>query len=889
MPSTIPETNSARRDLRDVSEPPKNPKKRNSVSSRMRSALEAHVSRLRGVRKLLPEHTTRPTLRFGPERKPPDSMVSSSTLCLHAPIADVAKSKIAAQIFFKSQADWTKVSAAARTHEYVDQISATTCSSVDENRDSPASPQDSSEEDSGEETSATSSCDSCEVSAQGRQELGRLLEEKTGENVALQIANNEATARLQQSGENYRALQKKYNKQLDQRQNDRNTAEQAFLSYKAAEDRSEMLEKEVAFLQQENVALERRCEAQSLAERQHLTKLESDQRCANAVLESIHQKELAAKKDESQRARSLLVEKDQELNAAIKKASEERQLYAKASENRLRQVQKAAQINRKVMDEKDRALQDQINRLIGDYKYAIKDNEKKMTSLVDRNLQLEKVNDTMSQMLKKRFPDAEGLHEIIDDNYDGLKEEKDLRAQVKQMRELIENLLDKIQQMEGHYTKHQNAEQDARLEANYLQNQVFDRDDKIARQAKQIRDAARQWEQRNMIGGSTNTHFAGLDAIECQVEGLLKALHAERAAKTKVQKCADKYDAEALSVSIELGVTEAELVEAKIKIGLLQKTNRATEQEFEYLRVALQQNNDRGSVLKDGQSPRVWNSQAADEYKATIEENAHLKRELEELRKTHENIVDKHDSEVRKWKDMSEAWYGYYYNEAVATAVRLHDQVHELKAEKGETHCIESEQPRNPHVADRNAWRCADLHMNNEYEIPATYEALRELRPHGYLPHAIAGRVWLKREFVPLLEEEAARRIEIQAIRARLDRTCASSAVTTDTVVEPKLLASLLPMKGLIPTQVRKPLPAAAQPQRFVTEAVAKPAVHTKNIGARQPLGGLAQPTAQDIRPPPYESRFAEYDRRMTKDRYDDLEDENKMDFIRFYVDGGKR
>jgi hypothetical protein len=40
---------------------------------------------------------------------------------------------------------------------------------------------------------------------------------------------------------------------------------------------------------------------------------------------------------------------------------------------------------------------------------------------------------------------------------------------------------------------------------------------------------------------------------------------------------------------------------------------------------------------------------------------------------------------------MSEAWYGYYYNEAVATTVRLHDQIHELKAEKGETHWIESE------------------------------------------------------------------------------------------------------------------------------------------------------------------------------------------------------
>jgi hypothetical protein len=366
-------------------------------------------------------------------------------------------------------------------------------------------------------------------------------------------------------------------------------------------------------------------------------------------------------------------------------------LYEKASENRLRQVHNAAHTNRKVVEEKNEALQDQINRITGDYKDAIKDNEKKMSSLVHRNLQLEKVNDTMSKMLKKRFPDAEGLHEIIDDNYAGLKEEKDLRAQVKQMRELIENLLDKIQQMEGHYTKHQNAEQDARLEANHLQNRVFDRDDKIARQAEHIRNAARQWEQRNMIGGSTDTHFAGLDAIERQVEGLLEALLAERAAKTEVQKYADKYDAEVLSVSIELGVTEAELVQAKFKIELLQKTNKATEQELGSLRVVLQQNNTPNSFPKDGQAPWVWTSEIAAEYKTTVEENAHVKRELEELRKTHKNIMDKHDNEVRKWKNMSEAWYGYYYNEAVATTVRLHDQIHELKAEKGETHWIESE------------------------------------------------------------------------------------------------------------------------------------------------------------------------------------------------------
>lgn len=43
--------------------------------------------------------------------------------------------------------------------------------------------------------------------------------------------------------------------------------------------------------------------------------------------------------------------------------------------------------------------------------------------------------------------------------------------------------------------------------------------------------------------------------------------------------------------------------------------------------------------------------------------------------------------------------------------------------------------------------------------IPATFEALLALRPHGYLPHWRAGKVWMEREFEPLSEEEAQKRI----------------------------------------------------------------------------------------------------------------------------------
>jgi hypothetical protein len=77
MLSTILKTDGASRDLREVSQPNKNPNKRKNISSRvvsestgkvnkcksvserMSSALEAHISRFRGVRDAIPEHITR--------------------------------------------------------------------------------------------------------------------------------------------------------------------------------------------------------------------------------------------------------------------------------------------------------------------------------------------------------------------------------------------------------------------------------------------------------------------------------------------------------------------------------------------------------------------------------------------------------------------------------------------------------------------------------------------------------------------------------------------------------------------------------------------------------------------------------------------------------------
>jgi hypothetical protein len=163
----------------------------------------------------------------------------------------------------------------------------------------------------------------------------------------------------------------------------------------------------------------------------------------------------------------------------------------------------------------------------------------------------------------------------------------------------------------------------------------------------------------------------------------------------------------------------------------------------------------------DNQRPWVWISETAEKYKAAVEDYSGLRRNFEELSQKYENVVDRCDTKFRKADDSVDLWYNFYFDEAVANTERLHNQIQALKAERGETHFIESAQPRNPRVADRNVSRCATLWISGGYAIPATYEVLRELRPHGFMPHIVTGKVGLKRKFLPLSEEEAARRIEI--------------------------------------------------------------------------------------------------------------------------------
>jgi hypothetical protein len=195
-------------------------------------------------------------------------------------------------------------------------------------------------------------------------------------------------------------------------------------------------------------------------------------------------------------------------------------------------------------------------------------------------------------------------------------------------------------------------------------------------------------------------------------------------------------------------------------------------------------------------------SEKADESRAVISKNAELERTVKDHANSLEIFQDKCDSQVMKNQDEAEEAELLYRHETVPETERLHDVIQALMVEKGETHYVESAQPRNPHVADRNALRC----------INATKEALKTLRSEVYKPIWDAGKVYMKRDIEPLSGQDILARLEAQEQDDEVKVAIGSAVDTSSGNRHRKPVFSKAVMKGLVPTQFMKPLAADARP-----------------------------------------------------------------------------
>ena len=434
-----------------------------------------------------------------------------------------------------SEAEWQKFRTLARTREYVNRTSTTTYSSLDDcDRSSPLPGSDSDQiRDKRSETDGTSSCESDHLESKKAKDLAIALAQKQKEVAALQ-------AQLQGEATRYKDLEQKHKKHIAKRVDDYVKVTEAYTQFKEMEDQRNELEHRLQ-------ALEKKSEAQLCIKNRELAELKAKQDCAISVLESVHQEELAAKNDEVKQVKAIVEEKDAELEAVTQKAAiEQREIESKTNDEK-RELLSATKVCREASTKDKEAAEAKLKRVEADAKDALTKNESTIHRVVSKNIRLEKEKAHALRLPKQRLPTQDDLWQVCNAATADQEEAKKLRAELKRTQDMNENLLDKIQQMEGHYTGHQKREQNARIEADDLQRKCYDLEENLDRQKQQTRDVTKQLEQVQAGAVPAGTHCAALDALDLENEQLRALYEAEQVAKSEVQERADQLDNELTS------------------------------------------------------------------------------------------------------------------------------------------------------------------------------------------------------------------------------------------------------------------------------------------------------------------------------------------------------
>jgi DNA repair exonuclease SbcCD ATPase subunit len=463
MSNTMPSYAGALRDLCRGSDTMSEKKKRDKVATRQQCALEKHILRQR--------NNDKRAVSLSPvqpkKRSPSGSASSKPKVGIFHPLlylsANNLKQSIAARILLNTLTDLRMLSTLARTKAYVEAESVSTYSLLDERTRSTPSPAQGNRRDS-LETTKTASCGSCEKESRAVVELQLSLKEKDSQIAELRSKYEQNGAILVREEESHGELKKKYATQIAQRLNDKSMVDRYYEAYQNADEECARLEGDLEVFRKEYSEAKQQWHTKMQAKERRIAKLQDEHRSTIDALEVVHKKEMAAKEEEVKNLWAVVVEKDVELDGAIKKAADERREYKTKAADSQRKMVKASKIHWRAAEKMQQKLQHDLDIRTADCQDALQENEKKVTDLIHRNHQLEKEYSCLSEMLKQKFPDVEELREIIDDNFQGLQDERNLRANVMQMREQIENLLDRIQQMGVQLTSHQHKEQDAVLD-----------------------------------------------------------------------------------------------------------------------------------------------------------------------------------------------------------------------------------------------------------------------------------------------------------------------------------------------------------------------------------------------------------------------------------------
>ncbi|KAH7087550.1 hypothetical protein FB567DRAFT_347712 [Paraphoma chrysanthemicola] len=795
MPGPIRSEKSIIRQSADIKDTKKTQKvnqmDQQKVSRRQELASEAHIQRMRKSSAPLsqPIDMAKARRKLSPGAAP--TKVSTRNPNPKS-VSHCSQKPIAASILLESRLNTKEDLAAKRTREYVGgSVTTTTYTSINDSDRSTPPPYGGS--DTGSSTGRSSSCDCHKADLQKIQELAVALNEEEKKNYALVALNDRVGLELDEFNKRYQQLEARYALQRAERMADKQKADEAFWSYEAARSRSQEAEEELKALRMDFEDIQEEKEMQLRAKDQSIAQLEDNQKCALSVIKVDYEKTLHAKDVQLEQAMALVKEKEADL-AAVK---------AKGTED-LRSLARTAEINRKAWLAKQTELEFRIQQTNSDACDTIQTQKDEIERLTEAKRRLEAFSDVMARAVQGTTTIDEAIRTKVSEA-DSIRVEYDnLRRQNTILEEKIENVLESMQQERNHWDTQLGKEKKAQEQVYGLVKTVAELEEKLAHRDDVLKglgvqvDGAEQYLGRQQIPQVTpSMPTAVLDIIlendRLKVE--IKAMENDHAAQ---RRAANKVDGEYIELICQIGDMEAKLHQQDTELEVLRQHKTSSKMEIKFLNNAVVKNGD--MTDEDRLQLRNYLRDTTNQVQALKKHNSELREEVERCRVQVASVRGEVDHEMRKVQKSFEFYFAAYYDEAIPRAEALYKEIIELNAEMGRDIKPKEQLVRNQRVADRAALRCA-CYSNDTlvgvatdnipleyYEpgfvagwVPATNDALRVLRPLGWIPVFDEGKTWLQPMYKPFTEEDAVARSQArQAIEEQARRSAQEMSKSGD-------------------------------------------------------------------------------------------------------------
>jgi hypothetical protein len=710
---------------------------------------------------------------------------------------------------------------------------------------------DESSQGSQEASDITSMSDYSLAATREIEDLEHSLEEKNGHIEAIWGRHDQVVTELQKSELRYVDLERKYQAQLQARNDDYKKVKEAYDCYQAVVDECTELKEKLEVQQTKHKKSTEEYNSQLQDKDDDKAQLEESCERAIAELEDIHSKELAAKNDE--------------LDKAKKNSSKE-----------LHRVVKDCDNLRKTWDEEKHDMEATIESMNLDFKDA----QQVQRDEIQRLIMVKDCLTDQVYMLSGPENRREEVRLDLEEDLQRMRRENDkLRMKNSILEEKIENILDTLDQDRTAYSADETRETQARSQTCDLQKMVEQLGEKLADRDEVIR----QLDQRKSSQDpktTKETSFQG-DGLG-QTSGALVVLQNEEVRsrlalvqqeKKDVEAKANKVDDENLALLMQIADVQNRYQEQTTELKVLRHWRESMMTELEVLDNAVTQDDLRRHLRKTGA-----------ENRDLVESMTEMKRELNRHRELIETVEDKANTEVMKANKLTDFWFNRYYDEAVGRVERLHEEIYQLNTKLGRDVRPKDQLVRNKRVEDRAALRTAcqetmrgvdSANVPKEYyepgfrpgHLPATYDAMRVLRPLGWVPLFERERVYLQPMYRPYTEADSDARVEA--------RELVREEMRKEEELK-KLREGMLLTEPCLRYQSDTPVAAEKAKQ---AKPVQEPATPTGMRVARP----LPSPPKSTTPPPPYQSHFATYND-MSEELYNELEDDNKWDFFNYFV-----